>query len=91
MRLEGKMIVEIDYKNETTKYGESNESNIKGSKPEREINVRQNWYLGHIGPYTNDLHKFIGRSDIYIVDVTILVAQYAKMHHIKSKGVMVTS
>ena len=41
--------------------------------------------------FTNHLHKYTGESKICITDVTIMVAQYEKRHHIKSKGVMDTS
>ena len=46
--------------------------------PEREINVKQNWSLGHTSPYTKYHHKDTGGSNICITDETIMVAQYAK-------------
>ena len=36
-------------------------------------------------------HKDIGGSNICITDETIMVAQYAKGRHIKSKGFMATN
>ena len=47
--------------------------------------------MAHTCPYKNDLHKDTGGSNICITDVTIMVAQYAKRNHIKSKGVMDTT
>ena len=55
---------------------------------EREINVRKNWSLGHTSPYTKHHHKYTGGSNICITDETIMVTQYEKRRHIKSKGVM---
>ena len=47
--------------------------------------------MGHTYPYTNDRHKYTGGYNMCIIDVTIMVAQYEKMHHIKYKGFMATS
>ena len=44
--------------------------------------------MGHTSPYTNHRHKDTGGSNICITDETIMVTQYAKRNHIKSKGVM---
>ena len=59
--------------------------------PEREINVRQDWSMGFTSPYKNDHHKDTGRSKMCITDVTIMVTQYEKRCHIKSKGFMATN
>ena len=50
----------------------------------------KNLSLGHTSPYTNHCHKDTGGSNICISDETIMVTQYAKRRHIKSKGVMAT-
>ena len=47
--------------------------------------------MGHTSPYTNHRHKNTGGSNICITEETIIVAQYAKMRHIKPKGVMATN
>ena len=47
--------------------------------------------MEHIHRYTNDRHKYIEGSNICITDSNIMVAQYGKMRHIKSKGVMATN
>ena len=59
--------------------------------PKREINVRKTRSLGHTSPYTKNHHKYTGGSNICITDETIMVAQYAKRRHIKSKGVVATN
>ena len=47
--------------------------------------------MGHTIPYTKHPHKDTGGSNICITDETIMVAQYAKRHHIKAIGVMATN
>ena len=47
--------------------------------------------MGHTNPYTNDHHKYIGRSNMGITFLTIMVTQYKKIRHMKSKGVMATN
>ena len=47
--------------------------------------------MGHTSPYTKYHHKDTCGSNICITDETIMVAQYAKRRHIKSKGVMTTN
>ena len=59
--------------------------------PKREINVRQNGSMGHTSPYTNNRHKDTGGSNTCITDETIMVAQYEKRNHIKSKGFISTN
>ena len=58
---------------------------------EREINVRQFdvWDI-HIHIQIIAI-KIKGISNMRINDVTIMDAQYAKMRHVKSKGVMATN
>ena len=51
----------------------------------------KNWSLGHTSPYKNHHHKDTGGSNICMTDETIMVTQYAKRHHIKSKGAMATN
>ena len=70
---------------------ENPRSKVRTEVPEREINVRQSWYLEPTCRYKNDLHKDTGGSNICIADVTIMVSQYAKRLHIKSKGDMATN
>ena len=53
--------------------------------------MSENLSLGHTSPYTKHHHKYTGGSNICIIDETIMVAQYAKRRHIKSKGVMATN
>ena len=48
-------------------------------------NCQKNWSLGHTRRYTKHRHKDTGGSNICIIDETIMVAQYAKRRHIKSK------
>ena len=93
MRLEDKMVDEIHYKWNNSVWREQRIQDRKGWKevPKREINVRQNLSLGHTVPYTNNSHKDTGRSNMFITNVTIMVAKYEKRHHIKSKGFMATS
>ena len=80
MRLEGKMIYEIHYKIKNWVWREQRIQDRKARTkvPEREINVRKNWSLGHTSPSTKHRHKYIDRSNICITDKTIMVAQYAK-------------
>ena len=80
MRLEGKTIVEIHYKGNNWVWRENRiqDKEARTKVPEREINVRQNWSLGHTSPYTNHRHKDIGGSNICITDETMMVAQYEK-------------
>ena len=47
--------------------------------------------MGHTSAYKKDRHKDIGGSNICITDETIMVTQYAKRRHVKSKGVMATN
>ena len=93
MRLEGKTIAKIHYKGNSWVWRQQRiqDQKVRKKVPEREINVKQNWSLGHSSPYTNDHHKDTGWSNISITDETIMVSQYAKMNHIKSKGVMATN
>ena len=93
MSIEGNMIVEIHYKRNNWVWREHRIQDWKARTkvPEREINVRKNWSLGHTSPYTNHFHKDTSRSNICITDDTIMVAQYAKRCHIKSKGFMATN
>ena len=93
MRLEDKIVDEIHYKwnNWVWREHRIQDQKARTKVPEREINVRQNWSLGHTSPYTNHHHKDIGGSSICITDETIMVVQYAKRFHIKSKGVMATN
>ena len=93
MRLEGKMIFEIHYKGKNWVWREKRIQYRKAQTevPEREINVRQNWSLGHTCPYTNDHHKYIGGSNMPTTDVIVMAVQYAKMRHIKPKGFMDTN
>ena len=93
MRLEGKKIVEIHYKGKSWVWREQRIQDQKARTKvlEREINVRQNWSLGHTSPYTNHCHKDTGGSNICMNDETIMVTQYAKRRHIKYKGVMATN
>ena len=53
--------------------------------------MSENGSLEHTRPYTKHRHKDKGGSNICITDETIMVAQYAKRHHIKYKGVMATN
>ena len=70
---------------------DNSRSKTRTKVPKIEINVRQNLSLGHTSPYTKHCHKDTGRSNICITDETIMVAQYEKRCHIKSKGVMATN
>ena len=87
------MVNEIHYKWNNWVWREQRIQDRKDWKevPEREINVRQNLSLGHTVPYTNNPHKDIGGSNMFINNVTIMVAKYAKRHHIKYKWFMATS
>ena len=58
--------------------------------PVREINVRKT-DLWNIHIHIQHRHKDTGGSNICITDETIMVTQYAKRIHIKSKGVMATN
>ena len=80
MRLEGKMIYEIHYKGNNWVWREQRIQDWKDQTkvPKREINVIQNWSLGHTNPYTKHRHKYIGGSNICIIDETIMVSQYEK-------------
>ena len=93
MRLEGKAISEIHYKGNIWVWREQRIQDQKAQTKvlEREINVRQNWSLGHTSPYRKHRHKDTGISNICITDETIIVAQYVKGFHIKSKGFMATN
>ena len=93
MRLEGKMIAEMHYKGNSWVWREQRIQDQKAQTkvPEREINVRKNWSLGHTSPYTKHHHKDTGRSNICMTDETIMVTQYEKRLHIKSKGGMATN
>ena len=93
MRLKGKMIIKIHYKGNNWLWREQRIQDRKAriKVPEREITVKQNWSLGHTIPYTNHRHKDTRGSNICITDETIMVSQYAKRNHIKSKGVMATN
>ena len=93
MRLEGKMIAELHYKGNNCVWREQRIQDEKAQTkvPEKEINVRQNLSLGHTSPYTNHRHKDTSGSNICITYETIMVAQYAKRCHIKSKGFMATN
>ena len=93
MILGAKMISKIHYKGNNCVWRDQRSKYRKARTkvPEREINVIQNWSLGHTIPYTNHCHKDIGRSNICKSDVTIMVAQYEKGHHIKYKGAMATN
>ena len=87
------MIAEIHYKGNSWVWREQIIQDQKSwtKVPEREINVRQKWSLGHKSSYTNHHHKDTGRSNICITNETSMVIQYAKRHHIKSKGAMATN
>ena len=58
--------------------------------PEREINVRKT-DLWNIHVHIQNIAIKIGGPNICITDETIMVAQYAKRRHIKSKGAMATN
>ena len=62
----------------------------KGMNPNH-ANKRVEFEHGGNCLFTNHCHKDIGRSNMCITDVAIMVAQYAKRNHIKSKGVMAIS
>ena len=87
------MIAEMHYKGKNWVWREQRIQDQKDRTkvPEREINVKQNWSLGHTNPYTNHRHKDRVISNVCMTDETIMVAQYTKRSHIKSKGVMATN
>ena len=58
--------------------------------PVREINVRKT-NLWDIHVHIQNIAINIDRSNICITDETIMVTQYAKKRHIKSKGAMATN
>ena len=58
--------------------------------PLREINVRKT-DLWDIHVHIQNIAIKIGGSNICINDETIMVAQYEKRRHIKSKGAMATN